>query len=314
MGMSSRSASGSSSSSVAAEDGGAAEEIDRHPLDRADVDERQARAGRGEVGGRQDVGIEGFALQVLPMKPLAVDLVDVGELPARLRLERGELADRLGRQRPPIHQEEHPARDARLHQPVDLIDQGEGLAGARGHGHQHVPLPVGDGPLDGGIGLNLIGAELGVIVGGLGEAVAGSVAVAVEQLAQGVGCVEVGDPARAALRVPHVVVPEDLAVGRIEERDPEPVEVQWALRGTTGVAFSLCEDVLGAEGDLLGFDHAEEAAINAQGIVGGAVVGGELLDGDGLANADGVGGIVLRDLPTGGPKLWVDQAFACLQF
>jgi len=286
----------------AAEDGGSAEEVDGHPLDRAHVHERQARAGRGEVGGGQDVGVERLALQVLPVEPLAVDLVDVGELPARLRLERGELPDRLGRQRAAIHQEEHPARHPRLHQPVHLIHQRERLAGAGGHGHQHVPLPVREGALDGGVGLDLIGAELGVVVGGVGQARAGGVAVALELLPQGVGRVEVGDPAGAALPVPHVVVPEDLAVRRVEEGHPVAVEVEGARRDAARVALRLRQGVLRAEGELLGLDDAQDAAVHHEGVIGGAVCGGIFLDGERHARIAGAGRVETHDLPAGRPE------------
>ena len=60
----------------------------------------------------------------------------------------------------------------------------------------------------------------------LEERLAGRLGVAGEQFPEGVRRVETGNPARAALRVAGVVVPEDLAVRGIEERDAEAVEVQ----------------------------------------------------------------------------------------
>jgi hypothetical protein len=49
-----------------------------------------------EVGLGQDLGVEllGF-LQVIPLKSLAIDLVDLVELLVGLRLERGEGANRV---------------------------------------------------------------------------------------------------------------------------------------------------------------------------------------------------------------------------
>jgi hypothetical protein len=78
-------------------------------------------------------------------------------------------------------------RLARLHQPVHLVDDGEGLAGAGGHRHQHGAAMVGQGVLDGGIGLALVGAQAQVGVGVRLEPGAGGGLVAAEQLLQGGG-------------------------------------------------------------------------------------------------------------------------------
>ena len=64
-----------------------------------------------------------------------------------------------------------------------------------------------------------------MIVRSLEQCLAGRLDVAGEQLLKGVGRVEAGNPARAALRVADVVIPEDLAVRGIEEGDAEAVEV-----------------------------------------------------------------------------------------
>ena len=132
----------------------------------------------GQVGGRQ--GPSGSKASPLRSPPAGI----AGCRPRRSwsnfepgsGLKGRERADCLGSERPAIDQEQDRARDTRLHQPVDLVDQREGLAGAGRHRHQHLPLAVGDGLLDGGIRLNLIGPELGVIVGrSRGKAIAGSV-------------------------------------------------------------------------------------------------------------------------------------------
>ena len=61
-------------------------------------------------------------VEVALLEALRVDRVDLVELQPWLGLERGERPDRLGRQRPAVDQEEHPASDAGLHEPVDLVD------------------------------------------------------------------------------------------------------------------------------------------------------------------------------------------------
>jgi hypothetical protein len=64
-----------------------------------------------------------------------------------------------------VHEEQHSLGDPGLHQPVDLVDQGEGLAAARRHRQEQVPLPFRDGLIDSGVGFLLIGPEFVVIVG-----------------------------------------------------------------------------------------------------------------------------------------------------
>ena len=68
-----------------------------------------------------------------------------------------------------------------------------------------------------------------------------------------------------------VVEPDDLAVGRVEERDVQAVEVEAGdgRVGAAGVSLRLDEDVLRAERDLLCFDDAQQASIDNEGVVGG---------------------------------------------
>ena len=118
-----------------------------------------------QVRGRQDLRVELLVLvEVLPLEALAVDLVDLVELLARLGLERGEGPHGLGGQRAAVDQEEDALADAGLHQPVDLVDQREGLAGAGRHRDEHLALAVGDGLLDRGVGLDLVGPQPRVVV------------------------------------------------------------------------------------------------------------------------------------------------------
>ena len=209
------------------EGGLAAEEVDGHALDGADVDEGVARLRIEQVGGRQDLGVElRVVAQVVAVEALAVDLVDLVELQAGLRLERGEGVDGLGGKRPAVHEEENSPGDAGLHQPVNLIYQREGLAGAGCHRHQHLALAVGDGLLDGGVGLDLIRAEQGMIVRMSSEPAAGGVEVASQQFSQGRRSVQIGEPPGSIAFVAEIVKPDDFAIGGISEGDSEAIEVE----------------------------------------------------------------------------------------
>ena len=127
----------------------AAEEVDRHALDRADVDEGVAGlAGRSGSASAGPSGRTSRPRRSPPLEPLASRPRRSCRTSARLRLERGEGPDRLGGQGAAVHQEQHPPGDARLHQPIDLVDHREGLAGAGRHRDEHLALAVGDRLLD----------------------------------------------------------------------------------------------------------------------------------------------------------------------
>jgi hypothetical protein len=61
-----------------------------------------------------------------------------------LGLVRREGADGLGGEGATIDREQDPAGDARLQQAVDLVDHGEGFAGAGCHRHEQLPFPRRD--------------------------------------------------------------------------------------------------------------------------------------------------------------------------
>ena len=155
------------------------------------------------------------------LEALAVDLVDLVELQARLGLERGERPDRLRRQRPAVDQEQDAPRDAGLHQPVDLVDHREGLAGAGGHGDEHLALAVADGLLDGGVGLDLVRPQAQVLRDRRESLRSRRRSRGSSISSSAVGRVEAGDPARPVQLVADVVEPDHLAVGRVQERDAE---------------------------------------------------------------------------------------------
>ena len=150
----------------------------------------------GQIALRQDLGIEALLVaEVLLLELRGVQLVGLRELEVRLDLEAVEGADGLGRERPAVDQEEHPPRDAGLHQPVDLVDQREGLARAGGHGDQQVALALGDGLLDRGVGVELVRPQPRVVVRHLLQAVEGAVEVAAQQLPERAWRVEAPSPA-----------------------------------------------------------------------------------------------------------------------
>jgi len=86
-----------------AEDGVAAEHVDGHTLNGADVDEGVARVRRGQVlvGHQGEVELFVF-VEVLALEAVAVDLIDLIELLPRFGVETGKRAHRLRRQGAPV--------------------------------------------------------------------------------------------------------------------------------------------------------------------------------------------------------------------
>lgn len=121
--------------------------------------------------------------------------------------------------------------------------------------------------------------------------------------AQGGGGVELGDLAGAVEFVADVVVPDDFAVGGVVEGG--------GLGESLGVALGLGEDVLGAEGEFLGFDGGDDLAVEAEGVVGGAVGGGVFAESGGVLGFGICGG---SEGPAGGFEALVDEAFPGLGF
>lgn len=79
--------------------------------------------------------------------------------------------------------------------------------------------------------------------------------------AQAGRAVELGDLAGAVELMADVVVPDDFAVGGVEEGG--------GLWESLGVALGLGEDVLGAKGEFFGFDDGDDLAVEAEGVAGG---------------------------------------------
>ena len=119
----------------------AAEQVDAHSLDGRDVDERVAELRVGQQRVRHHVRVELLVLvEVGLLEALRVDRIDLVELQPGLGLEAGEGAHRLRGQRAAVDEEQHATGDAGLHQPVDLVDRHQRLAGAGRHRHEHLAL------------------------------------------------------------------------------------------------------------------------------------------------------------------------------
>src|SRR5207245_5647528 len=73
-----------------------AEEVDGHALDRANVHECMSWLWVEEVGRGQDLRIKAGVVKIFALEALAVDLVNLVELQAGLRLEGREGIHRLG--------------------------------------------------------------------------------------------------------------------------------------------------------------------------------------------------------------------------
>ena len=231
-----------------------------------------------------------------------------------MRLERPH---GLGGEGPPVHEEQHAGGVPRLHQAVNLVHRRERLTGAGRHRQQHRPAPVAEGLLDVGVRLDLIRPleDPGVFVRGLRQPVEGGLLVEGQPLAKGGRGMELADLAGDGLRVPHVVVPDRRPVRAIEERHAEPADVVRVVgQQPAGVPLGLREHPGDADALLLRLDHPGDPSVEHEGVVDGAGLGRELLDGvpaeAGERHPDGV----RHDLPPGRPEPGVDQGAAGFGF
>ena len=248
----------------------APEQVHRHPLDRRYVDEGVAGLRRGQQCVRHDGRIEGLVAEIGLLEALRVQRVDLVELQAGLGLEGGERADGLSGQGAAVDEEQHPPGDAGLHQPVDLVDSHQRLAGARGHRDEQLALALPDRVLDRRVRIHLVRTKARVLDLARERRELG-VEVATEHLVEGVRRVERGDPARAVALAPHVVEADLLAVGRVQERHAVLALVARSLLDAAGVALRLRQHALRADCEPLGLDHRSHALRHAQGVVGRAV-------------------------------------------
>src|ERR1700730_13171962 len=59
------------------------------------------------------------------------------------------------------------------------------------------------------------------------------------------------DSMRAVQGISDVVMPDDLAIGRIQKRNSIPPKVEWAAGGTFGIPLGLCQNALRPKSQLL---------------------------------------------------------------
>lgn len=276
-----------------------AEEVAGHALDGGDIDEGMAGPGGGEVFVGEDLGVEGVVVaEVFLLEALAVELVFLGELVALGGVESVELANSLGGEGLAVHQEQDAAGEPAFEEAIDLGDREEGLAGAGGQGKEQL-APAGDeGLLGSDNAAALVVAQADDKVRGrIEEPVVGGLGVAGEEGGQGGRRVEMADGARDRVLGADVEVPDDFAVGGVEEGNTIAVPVARALGGALGIAFGLLEDVLGVYCDLLGFEDAKELTVNKEGVIGGTIGGGELGDSVAVEGREVESGLPRQKLP-----------------
>ena len=226
---------------------------------------------------------------------LLVQLLDAEDVGEGLEALHARVLERIGRlfaERGAIHQEEHAAEALGLEQAVDERDAGLGLAGAGGHGEQHVALATGDGGFDGLDGGLLVVAQREAVVEGLVlELLVRAVFVALEErgealrrvpavegMAEVLGTAQVAEP-DAALggELPQEWAPvrregERNAVGAI--RTPVLGVQRGFRRGreATAVALGLLQRRRHIDVLALGFDHRDGRQADEQHVVGRAAV------------------------------------------
>ena len=110
-------------------------------------------------------------------------------------------------------------------------------------------------------------------------------------------CVEIADWAGNTLLLPGVQIPDDFAVGGVKERNAEAVPVSRPLRCAGRVALGLFQHVLRIHRDFLGFDDAEQNSVDEQGVVGGAVGSGKLLNRDAMQRGEVQAVVVSNNFP-----------------
>ena len=260
-----------------------------------------------------------------------LDAEDVGEGLEALHARVLEGVGRLLAERGAIHQEEHAAEALGLEQAIDERDAGLGLAGAGGHGEQHVALARGDGGfggLDGGL---LVVAQRETVVEGLVlELLVRAVFVAlqegrealrrvpaVEGVAKVLGTAQVAEPDAA---LGGELAQEWAPVRREGERNavgairPPVLGVQHGFRRgrePAAVALGLLQRRRHIDVLALGLHHGDGCQSDEQHVVGRAAVRGPLGDRQVLVL---LGASALRvdqgrgvRGPAGLPELLIDQ-------
>ena len=94
-------------------------------------------------------------------------------------------------------------------------------------------------------------------------------------------------------------MPDDFAVGRVEERNLQSVPVPRSLERACRVTLGLLQDVLRVHSHLLCFNDAEKLAAYEQSVVSRAARCGQFLDGDTVERGKVEPVIVADDFPGG---------------
>jgi len=185
---------------------------------------------------------------------LAENVVFLIELEAFGRAERRKLPDRLSRQRPAVHQEQHPPHGLGFEEAVNLGHGHEGLAGARRHGHQHGALALGNGRFHRFDGLFLVWPQPFDPDGILREPFESGVPA--ELLVQPIRRVKPADPAGDVFFGADIDKMDDLAVGRKKKRHPVSAPISGPVFGSPRVTLGLLQNAGGPHAHFLGFDDA----------------------------------------------------------
>ena len=294
------------------------EQVDRHPLDGRDIDERMAGLWIGQIAVGQQLGVERVVVaKIILLEALAVDLVFLGELVALRRVEGRELPHGLGGQRLAVHQEQDALGQPRFQHPVDGGHRGEGLARPRRHGHEDLPLAVHQVGLHRRDAVGLVAPQPGDLLHrGVEQPFPRRTQAAAEELLHRVRRMEMAQVAGHPLGIARVEEPDDLAVRGIEERNPQAVPEPGTVRGPGGIALGLLQHVLGIDPDLLGLDDPQQLPVHEKRVVRRAVLGRVLRHGDPVELA-GIQALPERhDLPrrphVAQPR--IDPLLPCLPF
>jgi len=180
-----------------------------------------------------------------------------------LRLIGRKRPDGLGRQGPPVQQEEHAVGQPGFHQPIDGGDGHARLAVPCGHGHHHAALSVADAGLDGGDGRARVLA-IGVIDRMLSEPRVRGREVRGQALAQGSGCMETSNLSLRDQGRAQIGMVDQVAVGGVHEWDAGFAEAEGALGQGPAVAFCLADHFLRTDLGLLGFHVGDRTAIEVE--------------------------------------------------
>ena len=146
-----------------------------------------------------------------------------------------------------------------------------------------------------------------MIVRRLGECLAASFEVPLEFLDDRLWSVELRDDVRPRQFMPDVVMPNDLAVGGVEERNSEATVVEWAVGGTIRVPFGLSQNALWPKRQFFRLYDPENLPIDAEGIISRTVSCLEFLNGARSVVPQRLAGREPHDAPTRSIQLWVHE-------